>query len=85
MGGLAYNSKNIKFRNKKNFNGFDYFWLYKIKKIGWKSWVIYKSSLGLISIYVIEMSIIKCEKVFAGIFTLSSLFEIKMKIFSYRA
>jgi len=36
------------------------------------------------SIYVIVMGIIKCEKVFAGIFTFSSLFEIKMKVFSHR-
>ena len=38
-----------------------------------------------ISIYVIVMGIIKCEKVFAGIFTFSSLFEIKMKILSFFA
>jgi len=36
-----------------------------------------------IYIYVIVMGIIKCEKVFAGIFTFSSLFEIKMIDFRY--
>ena len=30
------------------------------------------------------MGIIKCEKVFDGIFTFSSLFEIKMKVFLHR-
>ena len=35
-------------------------------------------------ISVIEMGIFKREKVFAGIFTLSSLFEIKMKVFLHR-
>ena len=36
-----------------------------------------------ISIYVIVMGIIKGEKLCAGIFTFSNLFEIKMKIFSH--
>ena len=38
----------------------------------------------ILSIYVIEMGIIKCEKGFAGIFIFSSLFKIKMKVFSHR-
>ena len=33
------------------------------------------------SIYVIVMGIIKCEKVFAGIFIFSSLFKIKILLF----
>ena len=34
----------------------------------------------VISIYVIVMGTIKCEKVFGGIFIFSSLFQIKIKI-----
>ena len=30
------------------------------------------------------MGIIKCEKVFAGIFIIASLFKIKMKVFSHQ-
>ena len=44
--------------------------------------VEYRFSLKL-TIYVIVMGIIKCEKFFSRIFTVSSLFEIKMKVFSH--
>ena len=40
--------------------------------------------LVILSIYVIVMGIIKCEKVFAGIFIFSSLFKIQMKVYSHR-
>ena len=46
----------------------------------WENWV---QSI-IISIYGIVRGIIKCEKVFDGIFTFSSLFEIKMKVFLHR-
>jgi len=36
----------------------------------------------VLHIYVIVMGIIKRKKVFAGIFIFSSLFKIKMKVFS---
>ena len=38
----------------------------------------------IISFYVIVMGIFKCEQVFAGTHTFSSVFEIKIKVFSHR-
>ena len=34
--------------------------------------------------YVIEMGVMRAKKVFAMIFNFSSLFKIKMKVFSHR-
>ena len=47
-------------------------------------WLISQSfNSNLISIYVIVMGIIKCEKVCAGIFSFLIRFKIKMKVFSH--
>ena len=52
-----------------------------LEKIGFMQQLKGKKSTEIISIYVIAMGIIKCEKVIAGIFIFSSLFKIKMKVF----
>ena len=55
-------------------------WLFWINKETNAIVVIYQTEIQskVLSIYVIEMSIIKCEKVFAAIFIFSSLFKIKI-------